>query len=68
MNEGSIENNIRIIADGLEREISEDEIIEAYINAKFNMADITLLLAAAKLLISDRKNAQPTKGVFRRAT
>lgn len=68
MNEEVIEGNIQIIADGLARDVSEAEIIEAYINAGFDMGDITLLLAAAKILLSDRKNAQPTRAVFRRVT
>lgn len=68
MNPEIIESNIRIIADGLARDIPENEIIEAYVTAKFDMADVTLLLAAAKLLLSDRKNAQPVRGTFRRVT
>ncbi len=66
MNEEVIDSNILIIADGLARDIPENEIIEAYIAVGFNMADVTLLLAAAKLLLSDRKNAQPVRGSFRR--
>jgi len=68
MNEEIIEGNIRIIADGLGRDIPENEIIEAYVTAGFEMADVTLLLAAAKLLLGDRKNAQPIRGTFRRVT
>jgi hypothetical protein len=68
MNEEVIENNIRIIADGLDRDLPENEIIEAYVTVGFTMADVTLLLAAAKLLLSDRKNAQPVRGTFRRVT
>jgi hypothetical protein len=67
MNEELIESNIQVIADGLARDIPESEIIEAYIAAKFEMSDITLLLAAAKLLLHDRKTAPPVKGVFKRA-
>ena len=67
---GSIESNICIIADGIGRDpyLTDTQIIEAYIEAGFEMSDITLLLAAAKLLANDRKEAQLTKGVFRRAT
>lgn len=68
MNPEIIEGNILIIADGLARDVSENEIIEAYVAAGFEMADVTLLLAAAKLLHSDRKNAQPVRGTFRRVT
>lgn len=67
---GTIENNIRIIADGIERDpyLTDTQIIQAYIDAGFEMADITLLLAGGKLLASDRKNGRLTSGVFRRAT
>lgn len=68
MMEEIIESNIRVIADGLERDLPENEIIEAYIAVGFEMADITLLLAAAKLLVGDRKSAQPTRSIFRRVT
>lgn len=68
MNPEVIESNIMIIADGLARDVPENEIIEAYITAGFNMADVTLLLAAAKLLHGDRKNAQPVRALFRRVT
>lgn len=68
MIEEIIESNIRVIADGLERDLPENEIIEAYIAVGFEMADITLLLAAAKLLVSDRKSAQPARSIFRRVT
>jgi len=68
MNEGVIEGNIRIIADGLDRDLPENEIIEAYIAVGFDMADVTLLLAAARLLLGDRKSAQAVRGTFRRVT
>jgi hypothetical protein len=60
------DSNILLIADGISKGISEKEIIEAYIIVGFGMADITLLLAAAKLLCTDRKNVQPTKKLFKR--
>jgi len=63
-----IDSNIQVIASGLDRGIPEKEIIEAYITAGFNMADITLLLAAAKIIHHDRKTAVPVKGVFKRVT
>ncbi len=66
MNEEIIDSNILIITDGLSKGIPEEEIIEAYTDANFNMADIVLLLTAAKLLLNDRKNAKPIKGSFKR--
>lgn len=66
MREDIIDSNIQVIADGLSRNIPESEIIEAYIKVGFEMSDVTLLLAAGKLLYNDRKSAPPVKGMFRR--
>ena len=69
MNEELIDANILVIAEGMGRGISESDIIEAYIKAGFEMSDITLLLAAAKIIYEDRKNAPPPQApVFRRVT
>jgi len=63
-----INSNILVTADALAINVPQEEIIEAYIATGFNMADITLLLAAAKLLYNDRKNAPPIKASFKRIT
>lgn len=68
MDQEIIDSNILIIADGLGRDIPESDIIEAYKAAGFEMSDITLLLAAARIIYDARKNAVPVKAVFKRVT
>lgn len=66
MNQEAIDVHIREIAYHLVEGLSENEIIEMYSFSGVNMADISLLLAAGKILYNDRKNAKPVKGSFKR--
>jgi hypothetical protein len=66
MNQECIDNNIMIIANGLDRDIPEEEIIQAYMTAGFDQGDTFLLLTAAKIIHQDRKTAIKPKALFKR--
>lgn len=61
-----IDFQIVLIADALELNMNEKDIIQTYINNGFSMDEIYLLLTAGKILYNDRKTAIPVKKVFRR--
>ena len=66
MNHDSIDEHIALVARMLELNMTDNLIIDAYIERGFIMADITLLLAAGKIIYEARKSAPPPQTMFRR--
>jgi len=64
MNQDTIDHHILIIANALNNNIAINDIISCYISNNFSMADISLLLAAAKIIHGDRINGTPPEYAF----
>lgn len=67
MNQDDIHPYILLIADALDRNVSEQDIIDASAINVSSTDDIFLILAAAKLLHKDRKMAPPRKTLIKRS-
>jgi len=64
----SIDGHIMLIANALCSGMKEEDIIAAYEKNGFPGDEISLILAAGKLICQDRKDASPLKPIFRRVT